>query len=1351
MPLLHLQLPSPRIESLPLNGEIWKIALYEEYLPFFHDEGGEFDAAIRNVLQKFTASKFGADFRLQLHLNTVPFLVGFLFGKKEILIGSPRLHRELFLLQEIERNRMAAQMNEDQAGAYERLVRHVHKIIAIDMKSAPATIEQITCFHALPDFFENRELQKICEKGWRLEEEVGEKMEAYKKTLFEKISDFGLNLVAGSAILRIHLLKFVALLPALEHDKKGKEHKRIFLEVCRRMLADSRKAEEKKREEELAPLPRWLVFLLRLAKGVVRVVPARLLAKGVRFKIRWMARRFLAGKKIEDIEKSLLKLFMTHRDVTLDQLGEKVVSRKEADRYLSGVMKLIRGFSLLVNKGERNAAGILRAHLSLKVSALAHDFNPRAFDYTYEQVAPRLLKILAAAKRERVFVNIDAEHYAVRDLTFRIWRRLLLETGELKDYADTAIVIQAYLRDAYEHFEEVLALAKKRGIRMPIRLVKGAYWDQETIEAEAHGYDAPGFLNKEETDIHFRQLIYKTLEGGAHLQLCLASHNLSDHCFAEILRRDIFPDAPPIEHQCLHMTYEPLSWGMAEMGWPVRNYVTVGSLLAGMAYLVRRILENSSQAGILAQTRSHKEGLKQPFPQVKLMALKKEGNLKRDPSVTRLKPYFFNALPIRLYRGLERKPFEKMFGRHAKNYLGEDVSRDGYSGEIRKIYSPNDPDLLVGVIQTATADDCRRAVESLHQAYNQAGWAKAHPLERASVLLKAADLVLLKRADMAALIVHEGGKAVEEAIDDVNEAIDFLHFYAKEEERIAHANRQLVSRGVVAVIAPWNFPLAIPTGMAAAALAAGNTVALKPAEHTPLVTQMLTNILYLSGCPKDVFVHLPGSGATVGKTLVESEKVAGIVFTGSKAVGTWIAKTAGQRIARNELFGFHAPVKVITEMGGKNAVIVTGSAELDEAVSGILYSAFGNAGQKCSAASRVLVDQSIRDTLVERLREAVRDLKVGPGDDPATFVNPLIAMKEKERLLKAAKSASQEAHLYGGEVLLDRSQENLPGYCMGPVLIGLPPTRARHPDSFAMTELFGPVVHVIPYKNPKEAIRIFNAPEYALTGAVYSQSQDTIEFLQKTLEAGNLYVNRHCTGARVAIEPFGGFKLSGTGPKAGSTVYLDAFHVDLEGAQRIREKPVAIDREGIEKFRNFIARSLPKFVHARMWNRKIPGQTSYNDLSLFKETAFYIALQDEPQIKTIFYLLAGLSVGSHMTIIGLTEKSLSHWAHIGEFLLESGFRKEQFKVMGGTLEGVREKITAENPEVLIIEGERKEAGAVLKAVFDGEEFHHHMKTVLTALDAPSLKDFKRYLEPFMHVRSLAVNTMRHGAPLELEL
>ena len=324
----------------------------------------------------------------------------------------------------------------------------------------------------------------------------------YSPSLFEKLSDFALTLTANYSLIRIHLLKFIAILPSLDHDHEGTEVKRMLLESLRRLIIDSKKARKLELKGADKALPVTLILACYFVYLMATIFPAKFLATIVRFKVRFIAKRFIAGESIELADNNFSSLFSTGRDVTLDQLGELVVSEKEADHYMNEVLNLVNGFSRYIDAGERNSAGIYKAHVSIKVSALCSDFKPEAFDYTYSLVEPRLKKILLKAKEKSVFINIDAEHYHYRDVVFDIYKKVLLDTEELKHYDGTGIVLQAYLRDGINHLRDIIDLGKERGVVIPIRIVKGAYWDAETIEADATATDAPEFLNKEETDIN---------------------------------------------------------------------------------------------------------------------------------------------------------------------------------------------------------------------------------------------------------------------------------------------------------------------------------------------------------------------------------------------------------------------------------------------------------------------------------------------------------------------------------------------------------------------------------------------------------------------------------------------------------------------------------------------------------------------------------------------------------------------------------------------------------------------------------------------------------------------------------
>ena len=1378
----------PLIETVKFQD--YTLYFYQEFSHLLVDQNKELNSDVSSILTPFILQS-KKNFRHQLTLRSTPFLVGFFFDKKEIRLYSPKLSQELFLLQQPD-------IYDLNFSRVKELKYHSELVASLQTKNFPSSIQTLISTQGLPDLLQDPFYEKIEKRSQEIVTTLVGFLNEYRPTVFEDVSDFGLGLTAQYALLRIHLLKFLAILPSLDHDKKGVEVKRILIESLSRFLKDNRRARHAKKKGQERSLPRTYTYSIKIIFYLFKIIPSFLLAKIIRSSVKIMAKRFIAGESIEKAEHSLKNLSSTGRDVTLDQLGELVVSENEAEHYKNEVLKLINGFSLHVKKGELNKAGINRAHVSIKVSALCSDFKPHAFDYTYSLVAPRLKEILLAAKKEDVFINIDAEHYHYRDVVFKIYKRVLLETSELKDYSSTGIVIQAYLRDGYKHLLEIIDLAKTRNLCMPVRIVKGAYWDAETVEGDAHSFNAPQFLNKEETDLHFRQIILKILEAYPHLKLAVASHNFADHAFAEAAKEILYPEVGDIEHQCLHMTYEALSTALAKMGWATRNYVPVGSLLVGMAYLVRRIMENSSQVGVLTIMRSHKKHTSLKSPREIHLEKMRDGKLSLDPSVSKLEDEFFNVSPLRIYLDDERVWMQNELERFVRLDLGKTYSNKfSCTGDIVKILSSSDPEIHVGSTQFATVGDAERALSAINDSYETGEWANLKWSFRTACLVKAANIMLAKRMELSALIVYEAGKAINEALADVDEAIDFLNFYARTEAYYQKNMSDLSGRGPTLVISPWNFPLAIPCGMASSALVAGNTVILKPAEQTPLITQMLVDILHQSGVPENVLIHLPGEGETVGDYLVKDCRVSTIIFTGSKNVGMLIADSARRRIYQNPLTKKQYPVKAITEMGGKNAVIVTQNAELDETVSGILYSAFGHAGQKCSACSRVIVHHSLKEKLAERLKAAVGDLKVGKSFSFDTTVNPIITRADQERIRRNIGEAKKEAIDCGGQVIVDRSEEHLDGYCVGPAIIEVPTKNAFDRNSFSQREIFGPVVHLVAFNTLDEAADIFNSTEYALTGGIFSQSQNDIDYLLTKIECGNIYINRTITGARVAIEPFGGFKLSGTGPKAGGRHYVLALHqVNDQSKTSIIEtiqhgeghqspiylkKPSRLSvqsrldrmdkfldgfvsnfeshfqgifknyKEVIRDYKKWLDKNYVQFIEKEHKNRVIPGQVNFNDYRFKAEHVLVISVTNKPDLKSLIQILSAIVSGCGVTVACRNQLSFDLWIGLKDQLILAGFSKENIEVQFAQESGLRNIINDPKLSAIIYDGSILDYELNVAQFFTNNKNDLRIKNILTNCDYVKTNDYYHQLLHFVWVRSLAVNTMRHGAPLDLDI
>jgi RHH-type transcriptional regulator, proline utilization regulon repressor / proline dehydrogenase / delta 1-pyrroline-5-carboxylate dehydrogenase len=1336
-----------------------------------------FISKINEVISFCNTRKLSVPFRRSLDLAGFPVTVGVFADEKEILMGADRFSFELLLIK-------AFDLDSQQVFAHEisKLKSFVNSVGVLDCKTFPTETEYLTITHELPDLMLlHKDYPSIDDDTFEMVKDLATHQSAYKSTFFEKLTDYGLALTASYSILRIHLLKFIAILTCLDHDKKGGEVKRILLESFRRLVMDHKKAKRDKLTGELAPLPTHIYFLCKIALFKYRWVPAVTLAWFIRFAVKLMAKRFIAGENIAQALDTMKDLSSTGRDATLDQLGELVVSEKEADEYYNSVKELINGLAQAYPNAEKNKSLINIAHVSIKVSALCCDFKPHAFDYTYSLVFSRLKSILELACSKNVFINIDAEHYAYRDLVFKIYRKILLETECLANFDQTGIVVQAYLRDSHLHFNDILELAKTRNVKMPIRLVKGAYWDAETIEADAHNFNAPQFLNKEESDIKFRQLIYMTLESSADLILAVASHNIHDHCWAECLRSELFPNAPHIEHQCLHMTYEALSVGLSKMGWPVRNYVPVGNLLVGMAYLVRRIMENSSQVGILTIMRSHHNLDSYTGPLDAFNSNVQNQTIVYDEMLVGVNSGFYPVSPLRLYIDEHFHEFEQASFSHLlqKDIIGE------------SIYSNIEPCEVLSRIKFYKKEEVTKLIEENSPYINDF---QTSLFKRCVSILKAQEKIHLERSSLAKLIMNEAGKSILEALADVDEAVDFINFYLREYVDNFFSNKDLIARGNFGVIAPWNFPLAIPVGMSIAPLICGNKVFLKSSEKSPAISEAFYQILMGAGVPKNVFFHVSGDGQNAGAALVESDKINGIVFTGSKNIGQKIFSSGNSK-----LIEFNAQMrskKIISEMGGKNAIIVTNNCELDETVSGIIYSVFAHAGQKCSACSRIIIHESIKEAFIKRFVTAVKDLKIAPASNYASFINNVISKTDKVRILRDVEIAINEAKEFGGQVHVDKSSaEGLHELAVGPVVIELPMNRALSNSSMSQKEMFGPIVHLISYKNLDEAITIFNTTDYALTGGIYCQSQDDIDYLQTKLEAGNIYINRPSTGARVAIEPFGGFKMSGTGPKAGSINYLPSFmtykniestadkeHDFVLGSEYMFYNPrplklgpkaklkvtLAIIKDFVKRFeainaevnepykaslKDFYSWVINNWTHLKVTatpNYITPGQHNYNLQDLSIKTALFNCYSKSPSLKCLYYFFNALLSGCGILIMCRTNESYSFWYQMIDILRRNGISKDHVDVYLTNVENLHLAISSSAFELQYIEANLQTTNTILEKSVDLDIFKGCvLKKIITEFDGYQCLDFERIFSEFNIIRSFAINTMRHGASLDL--
>jgi RHH-type proline utilization regulon transcriptional repressor/proline dehydrogenase/delta 1-pyrroline-5-carboxylate dehydrogenase len=903
---------------------------------------------------------------------------------------------------------------------------------------------------------------------------------------------------------RVKLLRFVDVLPSLRTSRAVADHVRQYF-----------------RDEAPGPV--------RLGSAIAGAAAFRpVLSKVVRQGVFTMAERFIGGAGAEDALPKLAALNRLGTAYTVDLLGEAVLSDMEADQYRNRYLELIRVLSEGAKRETGVSDAIAKVNVSLKLSALTAHFEPAAPEATCEAVKQRLVPLLRAAKASGVFVNVDMEQYRLKDATHFIFEDVL-SSGEFRDWQDAGIVVQAYLKDAPGDIERLREFAERRGTPVTVRLVKGAYWDEEVVLARQENRESPVFEDKAATDANYERCTELLVAAYPHLRPAFGTHNPRSITQAMLRVEEAGLPREHAEFQMLYGMAEGLRRAVQGAGYRTRVYVPVGQILPGMAYLVRRLLENTSNESWLVHR--HEEG-----DAADLLAAPR-------PAAPPIRPRarFENATPAqfhdpevrsRMVDALQRQ--RERFGERYPLSIGGGRVETGEWDEVRY---PGEPSSVLGTVARPGLAEVDRAVVAAREAFP--GWRDTPASQRAERLRRAAELLEEQRFDFAATMVFESGKPWAEADGDVIEAIDYLHYYALEAERLAgrpidlsvpgEDDRYLYEgRGVAVVIAPWNFPLAIIGGMTTAALAAGCVAILKPAEQSPIVAAEFVRLLHEAGVPGAAVQYLPGPGEVVGPALVSHAGVDLVAFTGSNAVGLQIMQEAavvhpGQLNVK----------RVIAEMGGKNAIIVDDDADLDQAVAGVVTSAFGYAGQKCSACSRVIAVGSAYQEFRDRLAAAVQSLVVGTPDDPYTFVPPVISADAREHIERYVAIGEAEGRAVARGIVPEGGQ-----YVAPVVFENVPPT-----SRLACEEVFGPVLTLFRAATFDEALQLALDSPFALTGGVFSRNPRNLALARREFRVGNLYLNRKTTGAIVGRQPFGGFGMSGAGDKAGGPDYLLQFMV----------------------------------------------------------------------------------------------------------------------------------------------------------------------------------------------------------------
>jgi len=901
---------------------------------------------------------------------------------------------------------------------------------------------------------------------------------------------------------RVRALRFIDVLPALTGDRELARHLHEYFADGDFPLPDA--VQWGIRHAGAGPLPHMVAPALRKV-------------------VEWIGRRFIAGETTDEAFRAIEKLHEQGMHTSLDLLGEVVLSEAEADAYQQQYLQLISTLAPRLEKSGR------QLHLSIKVSSLYSQITPLAPEHSAEAVKQRLRPILKALRQHNGAITLDMEHFDIRHIVLHVFRDILME-DDFHDWADAGIAMQVYLKDSEQELDSLIRWARKRGTPVHVRLVRGAYWDMETVIARREGWSCPVWKEKWQTDQCYERCLKMLIDSHAWIRPAIASHNIRSLALAMALMDKAELADSAYEFQMLYGMAEPLQHALVDMGRPLRIYVPAGPIIPGMAYLVRRLLENSTSASFLRM--AFIEGADEKT----LLTPPKSADQKAE------KPdHGFRIEPAhRFTDAAERDAFAGAINAVRNNLGGHDplIIGEKQVETERRIVSVNPacPNQIVGTVAAAGTAEADAAVTAAIQA--APAWRALGADERAGILRKAASTLRTRRDEFAAWQVFEAGKPWREADADVTEAIDYLNYYAAGAERLVAGRRMDVAgetnfygyipRGVAAVIPPWNFPLAITCGMLSAAIACGNTAILKPSSQTPVIAAKFVQLLLEAGVPAGVVNYLPADGATTGEYLVTHPDVHIIVFTGSRDVGCRIRQLATEHMNEQK----HVR-KVIAEMGGKNAIIIDDDADLDDAVAGIVASAFGYAGQKCSACSRLIAVGNIHEKLLERLIHATESIIIGPPERPETFMGPVISAAAAARIRTAIDEGRQAASLAHARDV------NIPGdgFYIGPVIF----TDVDPGSALAQEEIFGPVLAVMRANTFAEALYIANGTRYALTGGVYARSPAHLRQAAEDFEVGNLYLNRKITGAIVGRQPFGGFRMSGTGAKAGGPDYLLQF------------------------------------------------------------------------------------------------------------------------------------------------------------------------------------------------------------------
>ncbi len=858
--------------------------------------------------------------------------------------------------------------------------------------------------------------------------------------------------------------------------------------------------------------------------------------KGIHRAMQVMGKQFVMGRNIKEaIKRSGKKGFKDYR-YSYDMLGEAALTQSDADRYYDAYMSSIASIAEANKKRHINDA----SSISIKLSALHPRYEVAQAERVLAELAPRVLAIANHAKELNVAVTIDAEEADRLEISLQIFAEVY---AQLEDYQGFGLVVQAYQKRALKVLEWLADLYDQHQRLIPLRLVKGAYWDTEVKRAQEQGLSHyPVFTRKVNTDVSYLACAQFLLSNRSRFYPQFATHNANSVAAIHVLAGE----SGGYEFQRLHGMGQALhEQTISDKGLnrPCRIYAPVGSHEDLLPYLVRRLLENGANTSFVNRltdlTLDIDDITQDPIEKVRKHKTHKHPKLPLPADIygeQRINSKGFNLGDIQTVDHLlNQVATESALKIHATSLVPDVAANAATDEPLIEVHSPANLDMLVGTYNRASTATVEQAISNAQQAFP--AWRDQNVELKADCLLKLADLLEQHSHTLIHLLQNEAGKTLGDCIAELREAVDFCRYYAYQADELCATGEKMPGptgesnylfhqgKGVFVCISPWNFPLAIYAGQIVAALVTGNCVIAKPAEQTSLIGHFTAELIHQAGIPQSVFQLVLGSGSQIGNQLCQDNRITGVVFTGS----TQTAQIINLNLANRKNASI---ATLIAETGGQNCMIADSSCLPEQLVKDVINSAFFSAGQRCSALRVLFIQDDVADKVIHMLKGAMDELSVGKPQLFSTDLGPVIDEKALT-ILQQHKTRMQAA----AKPIKSLAEPKLNGHYFAPQAVEISDIGVLE------QEIFGPFLHVIRYKASEldQVIDAINSTGYGLTAGIHSRIDDTIEYVMSKIQAGNCYINRNMTGAVVGVQPFGGMGLSGTGPKAGGPGYLRQF------------------------------------------------------------------------------------------------------------------------------------------------------------------------------------------------------------------